>query len=344
MRTVKPAKDPRKVGAVTLLVLALALVAAFRSDDLPILSGGTVYTAYFTEAAGLRTGDEVRVAGVKVGKVTAMALEKDQIKVSLKVRGTWVGDRSTASIEIKTLLGEKYVALHPAGDGAQDPDQAIPKTRTQAPFDVTDAVNQLTSTVGELDPGRLAQSFQTIADTFRTSPQPVHDALNGLESLATTISSRDSQLAQLLANTSQVSRTVADRDGQLRQLLSDGDSLLQELQSRREAVHSLLTGAQNMAAQLSGLVTDNQATLTPALTELNSVTTLLQRNQDNLSQGIANLAPFVRVFGNSVGNGRWLDSYFCGLIPPQVTTQLIQANPDACTAPLTPGNLNGGGR
>jgi phospholipid/cholesterol/gamma-HCH transport system substrate-binding protein len=334
-------RDPVKVGAVTLLLIALTLIAAFRAEDVPILSGGTVYTAYFSEAAGLVPDNEVRVAGVKVGKVTAMSLEKNQIKVSFKVSGTWLGDQSTASIQIKTLLGEKYVAIVPAGTNPLDPAQPIPKTRTQTPFDVTDAVSELSNTVGSIDTGQLAQSFQVIADTFKNSPQPVRQALTGLQSLATTISSRDSELARLLANTSQVSRTVADRDAQLQQLLGDGSLLLQELENRREAVAALLTGTRQMAAQLSGVVADNQAKLNPALTALNNVTTILQRNQNSLSQGIANLAPFVRVFTNSIGNGRWLDSYFCGILPPQATTGLIQANPDACTAPLTP--AKGGG-
>lgn len=331
------------VGLVTIVVMVLGVLAAFYSDELPIIGGGTTYTAYFSESAGLVTGNEVRVAGVKVGKVTDVSLVKDQIRVDFEVSDAWIGNQSTISIQIKTLLGEKYLAVDPEGTGPQDPNQAIPKSRTLSPFDITDAVNQLANTVDNIDTNQLAQSFEVIAGTLKNTPAPLKNALTGLEALSTTISSRDTQLAQLLANTSQVSGTLAARDQQFQQLLSDGNQLLAELQNRRDAVSALLTGTQQLAAQLSGLVADNQARLAPALNDLNTVTTLLAKNQANLEKGLGELAPFARLFTNTVGNGRWFDGYFCGLFPPPILTSVVQINPAGCTPPLTPLNLNGGG-
>jgi phospholipid/cholesterol/gamma-HCH transport system substrate-binding protein len=336
-------RDQAAVGAVTLVVLVLAVLTAFYADDLPIIGGGTTYTAYFSESAGLVNGNEVRVAGVKVGQVTEVRLVKTQIEVDFRVKDTWIGNQTTASIQIKTLLGEKYLALDPEGTGPQDPNQAIPKSRTLSPFDITDAVNQLANTVDNINTDQLAQSFQVIADTLKNTPAPFKQALTGLEALSTTISSRDTQLAQLLANTSQVSGTLAARDAQFQQLLSDGNLLLTELADRRDAVSGLLTGTQQLAAQLSGLVTDNQATLTPALDDLNAVTGLLQRNQANLEKGLHELAPFARLFTNTVGNGRWFDGYFCGLFPPEILTGVLNINTDGCAPPLTPANLDGSG-
>jgi phospholipid/cholesterol/gamma-HCH transport system substrate-binding protein len=336
-------RDQATVGAVTLVVLVLAVVAAFYSDDLPIIGGGTTYTAYFTESAGLVSGNEVRVAGVKVGKVTSVSLAHNQIRVDFKVRDTWIGDASTISIQIKTLLGEKYLAIDAEGTKAQDPRQAIPRSRTLSPFDITDALNQLAGTVDNINTDQLAQSFEVIATTFRNSPQGLKDTLGGLESLSKTISSRDSALARLLSNTNQVSTTLADRDAQFQKLFADGNLLLAELQSRRDAVHGLLTGTEELATQLDGLVADDQARLTPALTDLGKVTDILAQNQANLNKGLADLAPFVRLFTNTVGNGRWFDGYFCGLLPPPVLTSVFQSNPQGCSPPIAAPNLNGGG-
>lgn len=332
-----------RIGAVTLAVIVLSVLAAFYSDDLPIIGGGTTYTAYFTESAGLVPGNEVRVAGVKVGQVSSVSLARNQVRVDFLVRDTWVGNASVISIQVKTLLGEKYLAIDAEGTAPQDPRQAIPRGRTLSPFDVTDAVDQLATTVDNIDTDQLAQSFEVIANTFRDSPRNLKNTLTGLESLSTTIASRDQALTRLLADTSQVSTTLADRDAEFQQLFADGNLLLAELQARRDAVTNLLTGTQHLAAQLSGLVTDDQAKLTPALTDLGKVTAILAQNQASLSRGLADLAPFARLFTNTVGNGRWFDGYFCGLLPPAVLTQVFQSNPQGCTPPIAAPNLNGGG-
>ncbi len=331
------------IGAITLAVIVLAIIASFFSEDLPIIGGGTTYTAYFTESAGLVSGNEVRIAGVKVGQVSSVSLARNEIRVDFLVRNAWIGDRSTISIQIKTLLGEKYLAIDAEGGAQQDPRQPIPRSRTLSPFDITDALNQLSATVDNIDTDRLAQSFEVIANTFRDSPQGLKDTLSGLESLSRTISSRDQALAELLSNTSQVTTTLADRDSQFQKLFADGDLLLNELQARRNAVTGLLNGTQQLATQLAGLVADNQAMLTPALTDLGKVTNILAQNQTNLNKGLADLAPFVRLFTNTVGNGRWFDGYFCGLLPPPVLTQVFQSNPQGCTPPIAAPNLNGGG-
>ena len=78
-------RNPVVVGAVSLVVLAMVMVAALRADDLPVIGGGDTYHAMFTEAGGLKVNDEVRIAGVRVGKVDDIELDGDQVKVSFKV-------------------------------------------------------------------------------------------------------------------------------------------------------------------------------------------------------------------------------------------------------------------
>ena len=245
------------------------------------------------------------------------------------------------SIQIKTLLGEKYLAIDAEGPAQQDPHQPIPRSRTISPFDITDAVNQLANTVDNIDTGRLAQSFEVIAQTFKNSSQGMKSTLAGLEALSRTISSRDAELSRLLANTNVVSATLASRDAQFQQLLSDGNLLLETLQAKRDAVSGLLTGTQQLSTQLEGLVNDNQAKLTPALADLKVVMDILAQNQADLNRGLADLAPFVRLFTNTVGNGRWFDGYFCGLLPPPVITQVFQSNPQGCSPPIAAPNLTG---
>jgi phospholipid/cholesterol/gamma-HCH transport system substrate-binding protein len=340
-------RNQATVGGVALVLIVLAVLAAFNADNLPIIGGGTTYTAEFRESAGLKPGNEVRLAGVKVGDVKKVRLAKNKVLVDFKVKDVSIGDRSTISIEIKTLLGDKYLAIASDGSHPQRPNATIPLSRTVAPFDIVPAVSQLSRTVDKIDTKQLAQSFQVISDTFATSPQHLKDALSGLSQLSTTLSTRDSELQHLLSNTAALSKTVADRDAQLQKLFSDATLLLDELNRRKDAVTALLSGTKALADELQGLVADNQKQLKPALDELTKVTTILQRNQDNLGQSLHNLAPYVRMFNNVIGNGRWFEGYICGLLPPPTTVGVFDINPQGCETPLTPqssGLQTGGGR
>jgi phospholipid/cholesterol/gamma-HCH transport system substrate-binding protein len=309
-------RNPVVIGTVGLAVIALLMLAAFNAGRLPIIGGGTTYHAAFAEAAGLKPGDEVRVAGVKVGKVDSVDLEGDQVRADFTVRGAWIGDESTVDIKIKTVLGAKYLSIDPKGTHPQVAGQEIPVGRTTTPFDVFPAFEQLTEVAGRIDTRRLAQALDTLSETFQDSPADVRSSLAGLSRLSRTVASRDAQLTTLLRRTRLVTRTLADRDDQLVTLIEDGNLLLQEIQRRRQVIHALLESTSNLALQLSGLVQDNRRQLTPALTQLGGVVGLLQRNQDNLDRGIAAMAPFVRVFTNTLGNGRWFDSYIQNLLSP----------------------------
>ncbi|MEV6872812.1 MCE family protein [Amycolatopsis sp. NPDC051128] len=309
-------RNPVPIALVGIAVLALGFTAALNSDDLPVIGGGTTYSAEFSEASGLQKDNDVRIAGVKVGKVSDIELDGASVKVSFKVKDAWLGDRTSAAIKIKTLLGQKYLSLDPQGEGALNPGTGIPRARTMAPYDVLDAFRGLSQTVDDIDTKQLAQSFDTISQTFANTPQDVKGALSGLSKLSGTIASRDQQLSNLLANTREVSQTLVDRDAEVQKLLNDGNDLLAELAKREDAITSLLNGSRELATQLQGLIDDNSKQLDPVLTQLDQLTSMLQRNQDSLAEGIAKFAPFIRVFTNTIGNGRWFDNYICGLVLP----------------------------
>ncbi|WP_020668448.1 MCE family protein [Amycolatopsis nigrescens] len=311
-------RNPVPIALVGLVAIVLGIVAALNSENLPVIGAGTTYTADFSEAAGLKDDDEVRVAGIKVGKVTDVELAGDKVRVSFKVKDAWLGDKTSAAIKIKTLLGQKYLSLDPMGQATLSPDTGIPRERTTAPYDVIEAFQGLSNTVDEIDTTQLAKSFDTLSETFANTPEDLRGALSGLSKLSDTISKRDTQLSSLLANTKQVSQTLVDRDAEVTKLLQDGNKLLAEVTARKEAITALLDGARTLSTELQGLVDDNDKQLDPVLAQLDQLTGMLQRNQDALGEGIKKFAPFVRVFNNTIGNGRWFDNYICGLLLPSV--------------------------
>ena len=308
-------RSPIGVAFAGLAILVAIALLTFYSGDLPLIGGGTTYTAYFAEAGGLQSGDEVAVAGVAVGHVTGVSLDGAKVAVTFQEKGAWLGNTTTAAIEIKTLLGDKYLALDPRGTAPLNPAQPIPLSRTTSPYDVQQAFSGLGQQLGQINTAQLARSLQVLSDAFASTPPYVRSALSGLAGLSSSVASEQAQVTSVLAGTRTVTGVLSSEDSRFQALLTDGNLLLAELQQREAAITSLLETTQALAVQLSGLVSDDQATLRPALQALDQVTSVLQKNQANLAQAIALAGPYYRLLGNALGNGRWLDVYLCGLIP-----------------------------
>ena len=75
----------------------------------------------------------MRVAGIKVGEVTDVELDVDRVLVTFRVEDAWIGDRTTAAIKIKTLLGRKFLALHPTGDQRAGPGPCASGSTARSP-------------------------------------------------------------------------------------------------------------------------------------------------------------------------------------------------------------------
>ncbi|WJY53327.1 MCE family protein [Streptomyces chengbuensis] len=312
-------RNPVTIGAVGLTTLALLAVAAFNADDLPLIGDGETYTAAFSEAGGLKPGDEVRIAGVKVGKVDEVDLDGDHVRVVFRVKGEPAfGTRTGAAIRVKTILGAKYLALRPEGPGRLRPGSEIPLNRTTPAYDVVTAFSDLTTTTEKVDTQRLATALNTISTTFEDSPAEVRESVKGLSQISRTVASRDRALRELLDHANGVSGVLAERSREFSVLVKDGDALFQEISRRRAAIHALLKSSAALGIQLSGLVEDNSKEIGPALKGLNQVVGMLERNQAALDRSVRLLAPYVRVFTNTLGNGRWFDSYIQNMVATPV--------------------------
>ena len=247
-------RNPLPIGAIGLGLIGLLLFGAFNAQNLPLIGSGDTYHAAFSEAGGIKKDDEVRIAGVRVGKVTGIELENAHVRVDFKITSDAAfGPQTGASIRLQTLLGQKYLSLAPAGAGQLSQDAEIPLARTVSSYDIVDAFSDLTSTTEKINTGQLAGSLDVMAKEFRDSPEQVKLALNGMSRLSQTISSRDDALRSLLARANQVSATVASRNGTTAKLINDADLLLVELQARREAIHTLFTNTSDLAIKITGL-------------------------------------------------------------------------------------------
>ena len=313
-------RNPVIIGAVSLAVIAAMILVAFRAEDLPLIGGGDTYYAAFKESGGLKANDEVRVAGVRVGKVQSVDLDGDHVQVEFNVdRGVDFGGETTANIRVKTLLGAMYLSLVPSGTGQLQEGAEIPVSRTTSPYDVVEAFSGLADTSERIDTNQLATSLDTLSSLMENTPEEFQGALKGMSALSQNIAARDEQLNELLGNMQKVSKVLADRNGDLVALMDDGDKLFRALVARREAVHNLLTSTSQLSKELTALVQQTREDLKPALDHLDSVVDMLRKNQENLDNSLRLMAPFYRVFANTLGTGPWFDTYIQNLPPvPQV--------------------------
>jgi phospholipid/cholesterol/gamma-HCH transport system substrate-binding protein len=309
-------RNPVIIGAVSLAVIAAMILAAFRAQDLPLIGGGDVYYASFAEAGGLKVNDEVRIAGVRVGKVEKVELDEDHVKVTFRVKtDSEFGEQTGAAIKVKTLLGAMFLSLEPAGSGQLEEGAEIPVDRTSSPYDVVEAFSGLAETAEEIDTEQLAASFTTLADLTRNTPEEFRGALDGVAALSANIADKNERIGQLLQNLERVSTVLDERDEDIIGLMRDSDVLFRALVKRRDSVHNLLVSTSVLSKQLTGLVKDSRKDLKPALTQLADVVDVLNKNEENLDNSLRLMAPFYRVFTNTLGNGPWFDTFIQNMPP-----------------------------
>lgn len=309
-------RNPVIIGAISIAVLALLLVGGFRAQDLPLIGGGDTYYANFSEAGGIKVGDEVRIAGVRVGSVESIELDGDQVRIGFRIKtDSQFGPTSRADLKVKTLLGDMFLAVEPAGSGQMEEGATIPVERTSSPYDVVEAFEGLAETAGDIDTDQLAQSLTVLADLTRNTPEEFQGALEGVSALSANVAAKNDQINSLLQNLERVSTVLDDRDEDIIELMRDADVLFRALVARRDAVNRLLVSTSQLSRELTALVQDTEADLRPALESLEETLDVLNKNEDNLDDTLRLMAPFYRVFANTLGTGPWFDTYIQNLPP-----------------------------
>jgi phospholipid/cholesterol/gamma-HCH transport system substrate-binding protein len=124
------------IAALAILSLRLGKIELFNSN-------GYVVYANFDNISGLKSGDEIEIAGVQVGKVVALSLKDYRAHVALRLdQGVEVDTEAIASIKTSGIIGDKYVSIS-LGSGEHDVAAGGLIQRTQSAFVLEDAIGQL---------------------------------------------------------------------------------------------------------------------------------------------------------------------------------------------------------
>jgi phospholipid/cholesterol/gamma-HCH transport system substrate-binding protein len=312
------------IGAVGILLVAGVGALALNYDKLPLVNSERQYSAYFAEAGGLRSGAPVQVAGFRIGQVSSVKLDGAQVLVAFDVdKSVHLGERSEANIRTKTLLGAKVLQVTPRGDGELS--APIPLARTRSPYQLPDALGDLSTTITGLNTNAVSDALATISQTFQDTPPDLKPAVDGVARFSQALDNRDQQLRNLLANANKATTVLSERADQVAGLVADTNALLAQLQTQSAALDQISGSLSAFAKQLSGFIQDNRAQLRPALDKLNGVLTIVDDRKERIQQAIKSLNSYAMSLGEAVASGPFFKAYLANLLPGQFVQPFVDA-------------------
>ncbi|AKK26847.1 MCE family protein [Mycobacterium sp. EPa45] len=315
-------RQPRLVrtGFIGAVLIILVITVGLQPERLTAWATSLRFQAVFAEAGGLTTGNDVRLAGMKVGQVDDVSLDdegKALITFSVDSAIT-LGNDTSAHIRTGTLLGQRILTLESAGNSLLRRGAVIPLSRTSSPYSLTEAVTDLTTNTAGTDTQNINTSLDALSDTIEQITPQLGPTFEGLTKVSRSLNARNDSLRELLKSAASVTGTLSERSQQLNTLILDANDLVAVLNERREAIVSLLASTSALSRELSGLVADNEKELAPTLQRLNSVTAMLEKNRDNIAKALPGLAKYEMTQGEAVASGYFYQSYVPNLVPAQV--------------------------
>jgi phospholipid/cholesterol/gamma-HCH transport system substrate-binding protein len=269
---------------IVVTVLATGLLAATIGN---LRFGGTTsYQALFTDATGLLKGDDVRIAGVRVGEVDGVAVARKGDRSVARVTFNVDSDRpvavsTRAQIRYRNLVGQRYVALSEgAGSGrALTEHGTIPLRQTQPALDLTVLFNGFKPLFAALNPQDVNAFAMEIIKTLQGEAGDVNSLLGHTASLTSTLADRDAVIGRTIDNLNAVLGTVDERGKQLSTLISELQRFVSGLASDRQAIGASLTNIANLADATAGLVKEGRPAIRADVKELGAVAGNLDDNK-----------------------------------------------------------------
>ena len=317
-------RSPFIIGAVGVSLVGGIVALALNYDKLPLVNSEKHYSAYFAEAGGLHAGAPVQVAGFRIGQVSSVKLDGAQVVVAFDVdKSVHLGERSEANIRTKTLLGAKVLQVTPRGDGELS--APIPLERTRSPYQLPDALGDLSTTITGLNTNAVSDALATLSQTFQDTPPDLKAAVDGVARFSQTLDAHDQQLRNLLANANKATSVLSERADQIAGLVADTNALLAQLQTQSAALDQISGNLSAFAKQLSGFIGDNRAALHPALDKLNGVLTIVDNRKERIQQAIKSLNAYAMSLGEAVASGPFFKAYLANLLPGQFVQPFVDA-------------------
>ncbi len=314
MNTMSAAVKTAIFTVVTLLATALLGVTIANVDSRPT----NPFKAVFSDAVGLTKGDEVRMAGVRVGTVSDVQLYNGtQALVSFDADTSVPVTTSTiVAIRYRNLIGQRYLALvDAAGDGATlPPHSVIPESRTQPALNLTTLFNGFRPLLAGLSPGDVNQLSFELVKVLQGEGGTVETLFSRIGSLTGTLADRDQVIGDVIDNLNAVLGPIDARDQQLSALIGNLQRFVSGLSADRNAIGSALVSINDLTGTTQQFLQEARPSLKDDVAQLGALAAGLdvQHSRDVLRHFLT-YTPFkLKVATPEASYGAFLNFYVCG--------------------------------
>jgi phospholipid/cholesterol/gamma-HCH transport system substrate-binding protein len=299
-------------GVVT--TLATATLAATIANR----TGGATrtYRAEFTDATGLLSGDDVRIAGVRVGQVGRIRIvRRDTAQVTFTAdAGRPLPDTTLAKIRYRNLVGQRYLELS-QGAGTSNgnlPEGGVIHTdHTQPSLDLTEVFGGFKPLFAALSPDDVNTLSYEIIQVLQGEGPTVDSLLSHTASLTSTIAARDEVIGRTIDNLNAVLGTVTERDQQLGDLVGNLQSLVSGLAVDRTAIGGSLAGIDDLAGATAGLLEQGRPALRDDIAQLERLARNLNDNSGTLQHLLQVMPGKLNTITRTASYGSWFNFYLC---------------------------------
>ena len=276
------------------------------------------YHAIFTNVGGLRPGDDVRAAGVRVGRVESVELQGAQARVTFTLAAEQDLTSAThLTLRFQSLLGQRYVALvrgDQAGAPAGLPDEAtIPASHTDPGFDLTALLNGFEPLFATLKPTEVNQLAESIAAVLQGQGGTIESLLGNTASLTNRLADDGKLVDTILTALTPVLEDVAGRGERVDQTIVDLRSLLTELDKEHKRIGRSIDGVSELSNAASGLVRELRQPLKHDVHTLREFSRISVEQREAINSLLQYLPVGTYAFARPFSSGAWLNIFICNL-------------------------------
>lgn len=301
----------------------------------------TPYAALFTDVFGLREGDDVRMAGVRVGRVEKIELQDDLAKVSFVVQaGQQVLGTTVASVTYQNIVGQRYLGLSLGRTGEPGPLPAgsvIPLERSDPSFDVTELLNGYEPLFSVLDPTEADNLTKGVIQSLQGDESSIYALVDRTSRLTETFAGRDEELGTVITDLDTVVANLAAHNDSLDGVLTHVQAMVSTFEARRPELVSSTGSMARVVRQLSTISDEVYPSLNELVTRQPGFAAHMVGIEPQLAFTGANLPLLLKGFGRITSEGAYANAYACDLNINGFFPGLNDAVPIIVDA-ATPGN------
>jgi phospholipid/cholesterol/gamma-HCH transport system substrate-binding protein len=284
------------------------------------------YKAVFTDVTGLTVGNDVDIAGVRVGDVTSISVYQRHLAlVGFAIQsGRQLPASVTATIRYLNLVGQRYIELGqgtgPVGQ-TLSPGGTIPLARTTPALDLTALFNGFQPLFQALTPGDVNQLASDIIDVFQGETPDVTALVATIGSLTSSLATRDNVIGQLITNLDSVLGTINTRTAQLTSLVNTLQALVSGLAADRQPIGQAITAIGQLESATAGLLQVARPGLSTDITQLGRLASNLSSNSATVNTFLQNLPVKMSDIARLASYGSWLNFFLCDATVSGVSTE-----------------------